>query len=115
MGEEKLTKELVAELERQMKRRLAELNQELEEDEETFEETMPADSKESISQRAELDIVDADNLRDTEEINDIKQALQNIHTGEYGRCRACHGEIAVARLKVMPQALLCVPCQAKQE
>jgi RNA polymerase-binding transcription factor DksA len=34
---------------------------------------------------------------------------------EYGKCLECEGPIALNRLKAIPWALLCAPCQQKQE
>jgi DnaK suppressor protein len=45
----------------------------------------------------------------------IAQTLQRIADGTYGRCDACDEPIPPARLKAMPTATLCVPCQTAAE
>ena len=45
----------------------------------------------------------------------INAALERIEAGTFGLCDLCEKKIAKARLKVVPYAELCVPCQEKQE
>jgi len=49
------------------------------------------------------------------EIESIDQALEQIMTGKYGRCRDCSRWIRPARLMVMPYAVRCRACQEKLE
>jgi len=49
------------------------------------------------------------------ELREVTQALETIESGRYGICRACGEPIPRARLKVLPFAIRCVPCQAKFE
>jgi RNA polymerase-binding transcription factor DksA len=44
----------------------------------------------------------------------IKQALERIDAGTYGKCEDCGKAIPRARLEALPQALLCVSCQKKR-
>ena len=44
------------------------------------------------------------------EIASVKRALGRIEDGTYGQCVRCSGEIAPARLKVRPEAALCIDC-----
>jgi DnaK suppressor protein len=57
------------------------------------------------------------NLADAEQklLNRINDALEKIEAGSYGDCELCEKKIAKARLKIVPYAELCVPCQEKQE
>jgi DnaK suppressor protein len=48
-------------------------------------------------------------------IQQIDAALERLHRGEYGRCAACGEPIALARLRAVPFATHCVPCQAQRE
>ena len=41
---------------------------------------------------------------------EIDAALARIELGAYGRCTACGGDIALGRLRVRPQASLCIVC-----
>ena len=44
----------------------------------------------------------------------VKAALERIAEGEYGICPSCEEDIPVARLKVRPEAVLCVACAEKR-
>ena len=46
-------------------------------------------------------------------VEEITGALRRIAEGSYGRCKACEAAIPVERLKVVPRAQFCVPCQQK--
>ena len=56
-------------------------------------------------------------LADKEQVivHRIDTALDKIDEGNYGDCELCNKKISVVRLKVVPYAELCVPCQEKQE
>lgn len=45
----------------------------------------------------------------------INQALEKIEDGSYGLCESCEKKISKVRLKAVPYAELCIPCQEKQE
>ncbi len=45
----------------------------------------------------------------------INEALQRIEEGTYGKCESCGEPIKESRLKAVPFAKLCVPCQEKEE
>jgi len=110
-----LTKDLIKEIEAKLRKRLEELNTELAEDEDSFQESLPADSKEAAPMLDELEVIRADNHRDTEEVDAIRKAINNIHSGDYGNCANCNQSIAVKRLLAMPHALLCIKCQTEEE
>ncbi len=57
------------------------------------------------------------NLADNEQkiLNRIETALEKIDAGTYGDCESCEKKITKIRLKAVPYAELCVPCQEKQE
>jgi DnaK suppressor protein len=52
-------------------------------------------------------------LRDASErrLHEVDAALARIAAGTYGRCHACGGPIADARLDALPWAPLCIECQ----
>ncbi len=56
-------------------------------------------------------------LADNEQklLNRINAAIERIDANTFGQCELCEKKIAKARLKVVPYAELCVPCQEKQE
>lgn len=43
----------------------------------------------------------------------VQNALEAIRNGTYGRCRKCKGEIALGRLEVQPDAVVCIQCASK--
>jgi DnaK suppressor protein len=45
----------------------------------------------------------------------IDAALAELDEGSYGRCISCHGEIATPRLRALPFAIRCTPCEAAYE
>lgn len=48
-------------------------------------------------------------------IEQITAALNRISQGTYGRCTRCGGQIAPARLEVLPYAAACIECQSHAE
>ena len=45
---------------------------------------------------------------------DTARALRHLAEGRYGICQACHGDIPVERLEILPQARYCARCQRDQ-
>ena len=45
----------------------------------------------------------------------IEEALSRIEDGSYGTCQGCDQAIALARLKRLPYARLCIQCAEKEE
>ena len=45
-------------------------------------------------------------------IEQIAAALNRLSAGTYGRCTRCGGQIAPARLEVLPHAAACIECQS---
>jgi len=46
----------------------------------------------------------------TKRLNRLKHAYLKIDTIEYGICKECEEEIAMDRLKLMPESVYCVSC-----
>ena len=44
----------------------------------------------------------------------LANALKRVGTDDYGRCIRCGEEIPIERLRVVPEALVCVPCAEKK-
>jgi DnaK suppressor protein len=53
--------------------------------------------------------------RDQKTIRDIDAALERMASGEYGLCEDCGNEIAMARLRALPMAQLCIDCATARE
>lgn len=56
-------------------------------------------------------------LKDRERklIKKIDEALKRIENGDFGICDACGENISVERLRVRPEATLCISCKEEQE
>jgi RNA polymerase-binding protein DksA len=53
--------------------------------------------------------------REHEMLYKIDEALRMIEEGTYGKCEECGQAIPETRLRAVPFARLCVPCQEKEE
>jgi DnaK suppressor protein len=78
-------------------------------------ETAPTDERESeIEESAQIDrITQLRNQLDERGqmmIREIEAALERVDSGTYGLCRKCNEEIAAARLRALPTAILCIDC-----
>jgi len=51
----------------------------------------------------------------TDELKEIKDALERIKDGSFGSCENCQGRIPKERLRAISYARLCVKCQGKEE
>ena len=45
----------------------------------------------------------------------LDDAIKRVDEGVYGVCEDCKGKIKKQRLKVMPEAILCIKCREKEE
>ena len=73
------------------------------------------DGDDAAQRDAEREVDFARTDRDAVTLAEIDQALKRMADGSYGLCADCGGEIALARLQSLPQALRCVACEALQE
>lgn len=48
-------------------------------------------------------------------LDEVGQALRRMANGAYGQCDRCGQEIDFARLKAVPEAMLCMTCQRLAE
>src|SRR5213593_4627633 len=46
-------------------------------------------------------------------LRQIDAALAQLHAGRYGLCASCGGAIPLTRLRALPFATLCIPCQSR--
>lgn len=44
-------------------------------------------------------------------LRDVQNALWRMDAGSYGRCARCASPLGLARLEILPQVALCMPCQ----
>lgn len=101
----------------QQKARLTAKKAELEEriarlvrDQRHEDEPVDKDFEEQASQRENDDVTD-ELLRESRiELQQITRAMARFAAGEYGICASCGADIGEGRLKVIPEATLCIKC-----
>ena len=74
--------------------------------------THMADSGTEVFEQAK-NLAVGQRLRQTLEL--VVRALDKMDRGVYGTCEKCGQAIDPARLKALPYAMLCMPCQARAE
>jgi DnaK suppressor protein len=47
-------------------------------------------------------------------VADTAEALRRMADGTYGICQECHNDIPLGRLRALPHARYCAPCQQRQ-
>ncbi|HET6877115.1 MAG TPA: TraR/DksA C4-type zinc finger protein [Jatrophihabitans sp.] len=67
-----------------------------------------------------LSCADAEVLRSLRDaaraaLHEVQRALWRMSDGSYGRCTACGEALGLARLEVVPQTALCMPCQREAD
>lgn len=65
--------------------------------------------------REGLDAIERIGAMEEDEIHLIEEALDRIAQKTYGRCLACGVFIPLERLRLVPHARFCVPCEAARE
>jgi RNA polymerase-binding protein DksA len=73
------------------------------------------DAEDDATANLVVDLNLAEIDRDVEELRAVQAAIARLRRGEYGVCQACGNEIPAARLEAVPEAALCVECQARAE
>ena len=48
-------------------------------------------------------------------VADNTEALKRMTNGTYGSCEHCEQDISIERLKILPHARLCMPCQQTRD
>ena len=72
--------------------------------------TLSSDFAEQATERENDDVLE-EIARETQiSIHHLKAALQRLDDGTYGICVSCGEDISAARLRVIPEATLCVNC-----
>ena len=57
----------------------------------------------------------ANRIIQQKQLNSIVRVLNTISKGDYGHCKECDEPIGFERLKIKPEAELCITCQANAE
>lgn len=74
-----------------------------------------ADAGELGEENTRNAVRNVEQLRDTQELQEIAAALARMDEGRYGDCVDCGCDIPLARLQVQPAAARCIPCQERFE
>jgi DnaK suppressor protein len=88
-------------------RMLAEIGAELDAPEQMTYGSQAAAASQVFAQQRDLALREAAERR----VREVDGALARIGAGTFGRCTACGGPIAEARLEALPWAALCIDCQ----
>lgn len=117
-----LTKTQRQQLQTTLEQRQAQLLQELaaarEEQEQNAEdaEDLPREPDANQTHDAsDREVRHAELLRDQQELQSVKAALQRMEEGSYGECVNCGKNIAPERLRASPAAARCIQCQTRRE
>ena len=65
--------------------------------------------------RSDQEVRHAERLRDQQELQAVKAALQRMAEGSYGECVHCGKNVATPRLQANPAAARCIACQTQLE
>lgn len=90
--------------------RRQELNERLERIQGNYLRGLDADSEERAKQLADRDVVHALGSDAIAELALIKDALQRLDTGQFGRCECCGETILPERMKACHYATTCMDC-----
>jgi DnaK suppressor protein len=88
-------------------RMLAEIGAGLDAPEQMTYGSQAAAASQVFAQQRDLALREAAERR----VREVDGALARIGAGTFGRCTACGGPIAEARLEALPWAALCIDCQ----
>ena len=73
------------------------------------------DSPEMASASTDNDMVFQFVEMESEELDQIDEALERLEDGTYGQCEACDEPIGQGRLEAIPSTTLCIKCKAAIE
>jgi DnaK suppressor protein len=82
-------------------------------------DTTPVSPDNAIGRLTRLDAMQSQQLahemvrRETIRLQEVENALRRIERGEYGICTKCGEDISAPRLRVRPEARLCVGCASR--
>ena len=90
--------------------RRAELTAHLEEVEDALDEPPSKDWEDRSAERQGDEVLEALGAQELAEVRRIDAALERVKAGTCGECQRCGGEIAEARLALLPATPLCAAC-----
>ena len=81
----------------------------------TLEAQQPGEFAEGAATGAIGDLLSRLDGRERHELDEIDAAQRRLEAGVFGVCEGCHRAIPLARLRAVPTARQCAPCQARVE
>ena len=75
----------------------------------------PGDSTDRAATSSATSLVSRLGGQDKRELDEIADALRRLGSRTYGFCQSCRAPIALPRLRAVPAARFCVPCQEAEE
>ena len=100
----------------ELKRRRTALQRQLALDEGLHGTVEPlSDLADQASFEYEQELTTLGKTRIREQLREVERAIACMEQNTYGSCIRCQKDIPIARLRVQPEALLCVPCQTFDE
>jgi len=81
----------------------------------TLEGHQPGGPIEDVDQQTVADVLSRLEGRERHDLDEIHAAQARLETGTFGVCELCGRPIDLARLRAIPAARYCLPCQARQE
>lgn len=101
--------------EEQLLQEIEAVNEEKEQAAQAGEDLPPEPDANQSRDTSDREVRHAEKMRDQQELQDVRAALQRIADGSYGECIDCGQGIALARLQVFPSAKRCIQCQTQYE
>jgi len=102
----------LAELMNQQSELLARLAR-IENDRQHREQALSADSEERAGERENDEVLDRLFETTTQELAQVRRALDQIERGHHGSCTVCRQAISPARLRAVPEATECERCATR--
>jgi DnaK suppressor protein len=81
----------------------------------TLEAHQPGAQTEDASTELVGEILSRLEGREKHELDEIHAARARLEAGTFGICDRCRRPIPLARLRALPAALYCAPCQSREE
>lgn len=101
--------------EQQLQQEIAAVHAENAQQAQALEDLPPEPDANQSGASAAREVRHAERMRDQQELQDVRAALQRIADGSYGECLDCGKYIAAARLQAFPTAKRCIDCQTAHE
>lgn len=102
-----------SDLQNKLEARVFELNERLQHIKHDASKTHDSDWSDQAQERENNEVLYQLGLKAEQELVDLNAALNRLKTDNYGNCLECGKPIAMARLKIKPDAKLCSYCVFK--